>query len=142
MSTLPDPDTDTDRETNKKCVKRNCVEVFTLPDTDADSIGLHTHLVGVSVGIGVGQCEHTIRRKNHHCTKFVLGNYIDTSNLVFILGEMREIEQVFYISNSHKTSRFAVRGLDEGGQSVPFANRAQSSGMQDITRCCQTCTGT
>ena len=38
--------------------------VFTLPDTDTDTdaIGLQTHFVGVSVSIGVsvGQCEHTI----------------------------------------------------------------------------------
>ena len=59
-----------DTEIDKKWVVYNCVEVFTLPDTDtvtdadtdADAIGLRTHFVsvGVCVGVGVRQCEHTI----------------------------------------------------------------------------------
>ena len=65
------PDTDADTDTNKKWVIENCVEVFTLPntdtgtdtDTDTDANGLQTHFVSVSVCIGVcvGQCEHSIR---------------------------------------------------------------------------------
>ena len=52
MFTLPDTDTDT----VKKLVIKNCVEVFTLPgtDTDTDAIGLQTRFVGV----GIEQCEH------------------------------------------------------------------------------------
>ena len=50
-------------------IKKNYVELFTLPDTDTgtdtntDAIGLQTQFVGVSIGIrvSVGQCEHTIR---------------------------------------------------------------------------------
>ena len=59
MFTLPETDTDTD----KKWVLKNCVEVFILPDTDTGkpilSVGVGVG-IGVSVGIGVGQCEHTI----------------------------------------------------------------------------------
>ena len=66
--TLPDTDTDTD----KKWVIKNCVKVFILPDrdtdtdtdTDTDEIGLQTHFVGVGVGVDIDvdvrQCEHTI----------------------------------------------------------------------------------
>ena len=58
MAVFTLPDTNTDNDTDKKWVIKNCVEVFILPDTDTDTnvIGLQTHFVVV----GVGQCEHTI----------------------------------------------------------------------------------
>ena len=41
-----------DTDTHKKWIIKNCVEVFILPDTATDT----------DVGVGVGQCEHTIKR--------------------------------------------------------------------------------
>ena len=83
-----------------------------------------------------------LEENNHYCMKIGFGKLYWHFKPCFYFLQNQEIEHLFCLNNSHEPSRFAVRGLDEGGQSVPFANRAQSSGMQDITRCCQTCTGT
>ena len=60
---LPD---NTDTDSDKKWTIKNCVQVFILldtdTDTDTDAIGFQTHFVGVSIDVGVRQCEHTIRQ--------------------------------------------------------------------------------
>ena len=49
-----------DTETDKERVIKNCVEVFIQRHQHIYAIGLQTYFVGVCVGIGFGQCEHTI----------------------------------------------------------------------------------
>ena len=62
---------DTDTDTDKKWVIKNCVEVFILPDTD------------VGIGVGVGQCEHTIKRLTYLiCTAFLGGLSLYLNHLI------------------------------------------------------------
>ena len=51
------PDTETDTDTDKKWVVKNCVQVFTL-HLHNNAIEYFWQFVGL--GIGVGQCERTI----------------------------------------------------------------------------------